>query len=220
MSMTPLKISCELLSPVVGDSLQLDSMLIWELSFRMGLADKITRDISLKDEKEIPIPLSKRKINDTFVWCVSDPICKLKGIDVVKYTKRFPTDDANLLREKDKKSLLIASGNYKAAFNALQTMNIEKIVWFAHGDRRECHKLLKKITAIGKNRNMGFGKVSGFEIEVIDEDHSIESNGVLMKTVPSEYVYSKKLSGYRLSYGGHKPPYWQPDNYREVAIPC
>jgi CRISPR type IV-associated protein Csf3 len=216
----PLKITCNLVSSFCGDSLQLDSLLSYELSFLMGLSGKVTRDIPLDGSENVPIPISKKEIGETFVWCCSNPIFDVRNVESIRYTKRFPSDDALLLKENHKKNLMTASGPYKMQYRPLLVFNVSKIVWFANGDKKEINRLLKRITAIGKNRNMGFGKVESWNIEESEQDYSILANSYLMRIMPKDFVEGKDLKGYRLSYGGYKPPYWHPDNYDEIAIPC
>lgn len=222
MSINNLKVACSLGSPLAGEPPQLDSILEWELAQRLGLAHKITRD-SILEETKIPVPLCKYYMSENrFVWCVSSPIYAANLEYQEHYTKRFPSEKAFMLSENNQKSILTSSGSFKMRMTPIQVKKIDSVVWFAKGDRREILKLLKKVLYLGKNRNMGYGKIIDWNVELIDNDYSVFAgeNKILMRTIPKEDAEKQEATGYKLSYGGYKPPYWHPDNYTEVAIPC
>jgi hypothetical protein len=58
--------------------------------------------------------------------------------------------------------------------------------------------------------------------EMGENDYSIfapgESGKILMKTIPNDKL--ENVSGYKVSFGGGKSPYWHPENYMEIAVPC
>ena len=228
--MKPLKVSCFLNSPLGVEPFSLnanmlDSLLEYELAMRMNMAFRVQRSDTLTDYNR-PIPLSKHQITkDLFIWTCSDPIIDSKAYTFVEhYSKRLKIEDACLLAENERKSVMIASGKFKSMRKPIVLKQIDKIVWFCHGDRREIRKLLKKITSIGKNRNMGYGQVKEWVVEEIEHDYSISvkhnNKRILMKTYPLEYVDKVADIGYKAYYGGYKPPYWHPDRYREIATPC
>jgi hypothetical protein len=97
-------------------------------------------------------------------------------------------------------------------------------VWFFRGDKHEVRRILKSVYYIGKYGRIGYGVVSGWEYEDMGEnDFSIfaptEEGRVLMKTIPNGPEI-RDVVGYRVSFGGGVPPYWHPDNYMEIAVPC
>lgn len=220
------KITGVLGSPLCGDPPKIDSLLEYELALRLGMkqSKKLTRNIPLSQIKRPPIPLAKRTLCGNNVYCSSDPII---GTVFAEWTdrqsKRFDTDAAALiLHPSERKKLLTASGPYKSRYVPKRIRLIDKICWFVRGDRKEINKLLKKIIAVGHLRNIGYGIIDHWEYEELEEDCSIFANHkgskVLMKTIQIEAA--KRSKGYRHSYGGAFPPYWHPDTFREVAIPC
>ncbi|WP_152184402.1 hypothetical protein [Sulfurimonas indica] len=81
-----------------------------------------------------------------------------------------------------------------------------EIYFYIRADKKRLIALLQNIKGIGKKRNIGFGKVSSFIIEAMDEDKSI----ILNKTTPAKpvpvdsfAVDSKKIAFHRAI-----PPYW------------
>lgn len=219
-------VSAWLLSPLCGDAPNIDSLLEYELSIRLGMkhSRKLTRNVSLSQIKRPPIPLAKRTINGHDVYCCSDPILgNVHAEWADKQSKRFDTDiAATILHATERKKLLTASGPYKCRYVPLRIRLVDRVCWFVRGDRKEMNKLLKKIIALGHLRNIGYGIVDKWEYEEQEQDHSVFSmlNGkrVLMKTIDVEAA--KGATGYRHSYGGAFPPYWHPETFREVAIPC
>jgi hypothetical protein len=220
------KVTAFLGSPLCGEPPFLDSLLEYELSLRLGMkqARKMTRNISLSQVEKPPIPLAKRTLLKDDVYCSSDPII---GTVYAEWTdrqsKRFDTDIAAIiLHESQRKKLLTASGPYKSRYVPMRIRLVDKICWFVRGDRKEINKLLNKIIALGHCRNIGYGIITGWEYEEMEEDNSIFANNkgskVLMKTIRIEAAKGSK--GYRHSYGGAFPPYWHPETFMEIAIPC
>lgn len=220
------KITCFLSSPLCGDPPDIGSLMEYELSLRLNMkqAKKLTRSIPLSQIQRPPIPLAQRTIEGVDIYCCSNPII---GSVLAEWndrqSKRFDTDlVAEILHEKSRKKLLTSSGPYKSRFVPKRVRLIEKICWFVRGDRKQINKLLKKIIAIGHCRNVGYGKIRNWEFEESEEDYSIfalhQNEKVLMKTLPLNGA--KGATGYKHSYGGAFPPYWHPDTFMEIAIPC
>jgi hypothetical protein len=220
------KVTCNLVSPLCGEPPRIDSLLEYELSLRLGMkrARKMTRDIPLSQIEKPPIPLVKRTICGHDVYCSSEPIIgNVFSEWSDKQAKRFDTSTvALMLHESQRKKLLTSSGPFKARFVPLRIRLIDKIVWFVRGDKKEINKLLKKIVALGHCRNIGYGIIGSWEYEEMEEDYSIFANhkgkNVLMKILQIEAA--KGTTGYRHSYGGAFPPYWHPETFMEIAIPC
>ena len=220
------KITCNLASPLCGDAPNIDALLEYELSLRLGMkfARKLTRNVPLSEIEQVPIPLAKRTIYGHDIYCCSNPIYgEVLAEWSDKQAKRFDTNMvALILHSSQHKKLLTSSGPYKSRFAPLRIRLIEKICWFVRGDRKEINKLLKKIIALGHCRNIGYGLIEGWEYEEQDEDYSIfaehQGKKIIMKTLTFEA--GKTMYGFRHSYGGAFPPYWHPETFREIAIPC
>jgi hypothetical protein len=222
------KLSIYLLTNIIGEPPQLDSLLTEELSFRLGFnsgGNKATRAIRVKDMKEVPIPLAKKTIGGMDIYQCSNPIYKINHSFITHFAKRFDCDlSAKLLHESERKSLLTSSGPYKMRF-APETVNlIDKIIYFFRGDRCEVNKLMKSIKYLGKRRNVGYGWIDRFDFEETEDNYSLiykngESN-YLMKTIPYDDRYFDLVCNATKYYGACKPPYWHPDNQMEVLKPC
>jgi len=221
------KVTAWLSSPLAGEPPQIDAMLGWELSRRLGYKHcrKLTRDTPLSDIENPPIPLAKRTVSGRDVYCCSNPILPdPKAEWVERLSKRIDTDEiALLLAPEHRKSLLIASGPYKMRYVPERIRLVDCVCWFVRGDRKEINKLLKSVYAIGKHRNIGYGLVEKWEYEEMESDYSITAlrhgKPVLMKTIPYGDGCTN-VTGYKRSFGAATMPYWHPENYMEIAVPC
>jgi hypothetical protein len=216
-------------SPLAGEPPAFDAILEWELSRRLGMKYHLraTRDIPLSEIPRVPIPLAQRSVSGKDIYCCSDPIIPepLAPEWVERIARRIDTGlIALLLAPEERKSLLVASGPYKMLYKPVRVRLIDRICWFFRGDRKEVNKLLKSIFALGSHRGIGYGIVDWWEYEDMEEnDYSIfapcRGKPVLMKTVPFGYSL-QNVTGYKKSFGGALPPYWHPENYMEIAVPC
>lgn len=221
------KITAHLVSPLAGDPPKLDALLEYQLAARMGMlhAKKLTRDIQLSSITRPPIPVAQKTLNGMDVYCISDPILPKPAEEWVEHgNKRF--DSAKLalaLAPEWRKNLLVASGPYKMRHAPIRVRLVDRIVWFARCGRKETNKLLKKTTALGYKTAHGYGWLGGWEFEETDEDHSVfalcRGKRVLMRTVPMG-DHLQGVTGFKHSFGSFAPPYWHPERFAEVAVPC
>lgn len=227
MSIENLKITATLRSPLVGDPPYLDALLTYELAFKMNSFEsrKFNKSTPIEKFQRLPIPLTQYEINRMKVNSCSDPIYFIKTEWHDKLSKRFETDKLSLIIDPEKrKSITPGSGYLRARWQPLHAKLIDKIIWFARGDAKECRRLLKGIMSLGYYRKIGYGLVAKWEVEINQNEDSdfifanCDSKKVLMKTVPIGDDLKHK-EGYRLSYGAVIPPYWHPGNFREIAIP-
>jgi CRISPR type IV-associated protein Csf3 len=117
-----------------------------------------------------------------------------------------------------RKTITPGTGHLRSRYSPLHAKLIDRIVWFARGDKKECKRLLKGIISLGYFRKIGYGLVAKWEIEIVENDYSVIANNRIMKTLPvCEHL--KKFDSYRLNYGSCVPPYWHAGNFREIAIP-
>jgi CRISPR type IV-associated protein Csf3 len=216
------RLTINLLTPLAVKPPALDALLMWELSNRIGLnhGEKLTRSVPLSQVKKCEhLPLCKKTIAGVDVFRCSDPIYRIEHEYHEHQAKRFECDKmALLLKDTERKSLLVASGPYKMRFVPIRCMLIPKVVYFFRGDKVEINKLLKGVFALGKHRNIGYGFVRNFEFEEMVEDYSVFAGKVLMRSIP--FVDDMEIEGAQIGYGSCKPPYWHPDNMMKVLTPC
>lgn len=221
-------VRCDLSSPLCGDPPMLCAIMEYELSMRLGLkhARKMTRDVPLSEIEKPPIPVAKRSFGEFVLFCSLNPILGNVFADYTeRVSKRFDTDTcALLLNEKSRKKLLTSSGPYKSLYLPVRARVVDSVYWFIRGDRKEMKKLLKRIVGIGKMRGFGYGRVAGWSFEEQSDENSIfamhKGKKVVMKTVPISVARQERATGYRHSFGGAFSPYWHPETFMEIAIPC
>lgn len=222
-----LKVTAWLRSPLAGEPPALDAILEWELARRLGYKHhaKLTRNVPLSEIKRPPIPILRYNASGHDVYMCSNPILSTTLAEWTDYqNKRIDTDlIALLLDPAERKSLLVASGPYKMRHVPIRVRLIERVVWFVRGDQKEIHKLVKSVYYLGAHRNIGYGNIEKWEFEEIENDCSVyamqHGKLVLMKTLPLG-PHLSGVTGYRKGYGGAFPPYWHPETYMDIAIPC
>lgn len=225
MSVENLKITARLRSPLVGDPPFLDALLTYELAFKMNTfeSEKFNKSTPIEKFKRLPIPITQFGINGMQVNSCSDPIYIIKSEWHDTLSKRFETDVLSLLIDSSKRRNIVpGSGHLRSRWLPLHAKLVDKIVWFARGDAKECTRILQGITSIGFYRKIGYGLIAKWDIEVVKDNYSIIADigkRILMKTVPSGNDL-KNVDGYRIGYGACTPPYWHNSNFRTVAVPC
>lgn len=219
-----LKITAYLVSPLAGDVPYLDAIIEWEMSQRLGLAQKIQRHEPAPLYGGVPIPMLRRRIGGMLVPCCSSPIASPDRDSVEHFAKRIAVEYAGLLRED--RRLKVATGNqvYKSYRLPLHVRLCERVVWFCIGNRREILKLLKSVPSLGKKRSYGYGRVARWEAERVEEDWSwfaaSDRGPVLMRPLPACQELPANLRGARRDFGAVQPPQWHPDRYCERVVPC
>ncbi len=221
------KVTAVLASPLAGEAPALDAILEYELAQRLGYkhARKLTRNVPLSEIERPPIPVVRYQAMGRPVYQCSDPILSPVLAEWTEHqNKRLDLDMSLLVEPAQRRKLLVASGPYKMRHVPLRVRLVESVSWFVRGDRAEINKLLKKIRGLGAHRNIGYGIVHRWEYEKQETDYSLfaplpAGGVVLMKTLPAG-PYLEGVEGFRASYGGGWPPYWHPENYTEIAVPC
>ena len=222
MSINNLKITATLRSPLVGDPPYLDALLTYELGFKMHKFEnmKFNKTTPIEKIERLPIPLTRFEISRVKVNSCSNPIFTIKTEWHDKLSKHFETGKLSLLVDPDKrKNITPGTGHLKSRWQPLHVKLIDKIVWFARGDAKECRRLLKGVVSLGYYRKIGYGIVAKWEVEKIEKNYSVFADNKIMKTLPI-FDKIKNYEGYRIGYGACTPPYWHPKNFKEIAIPA
>lgn len=105
---------------------------------------------------------------------------------VTAYSKRWNSafDRAVSFKGKGRAEIDTARGFFKAYRNPLVYHVMPEIVFYAAGDKAEIERLLQNIAYLGKKSSQGYGEVSEWIVEVIDDDKSIFDGEKLMRMVP------------------------------------
>lgn len=174
----------------------------------------------------IPIPLARSRIGKWLVGnCSSAIMPHHGGTQTVEHVcKRIATEEAALLATDERKIVSTTNAWTKSYRLPLRVIRIPCIKWFAVGNRREILKLLRKdCHALGKKVSDGYGRVSGWEVERVDEDCSWfvphPSGRVLMRPLPLDAL-PPDVVGWKRDFGAVSSPYWHPERATERAVPC
>lgn len=229
MSLDPLLVTARLASPLAGDPPHLDALLEWALSLYRPKAEpgyKIDRRFAAPPMAEIPIPLQRSDVGPWKIACASSPILPIPTMEAVEHIgKKIGVEHAGLLAEKSR--IVVATGNSwtKSYRIPLRIRTVDRVAWFAVGNRREILKILQRhILSIGKKVADGYGRVSEWTVERTAEDCSWyarhERGRVLMRPLPIVSGVPSGLVGFRQDFGAACPPYWHPERYTEIVVPC
>jgi len=89
------------------------------------------------------------------------------------------------------------------------------VTFYAKGEASKIEELLHGLPALGKKRADGFGFVSGFEVEEVEEDWSLVRDGVAMRPLPVGML-AWRSDAVMMAY---RPPYWSKRNITLCAPP-
>lgn len=221
-----LRVVAELASPLAGDAPQLDALLEYVMSMHHGCGGgKLARGRPAPPQGAMPIPLLRRRLGPWLVGACSDPIYSDPTADVAEYVcKRIEPDGSRLLDPAERKKMLTGGTWTKSYRLPIRTRTIDRIVWFAVADRKPLYKALKQAGAVGVKTSVGYGRVSRWTVDRIDDDWSWyaphDGGSMLMSTLPAGDWLPANLVGFRADFGAATPPYWHPDRYTEIVKPC
>ena len=227
--MKSLKVSARLGSPLCGDPPHLDALLELALAHAQGMPTyEIDRSRPCPPVAQIGIPLVRRWINGSLVSCCSSPILSEMECERVEHVNtRFPLEHSPRLSEGERTIVATSNAQFKSYRLPLRIRNVSQIAWFAlSGDRRRLLRVLQRnIRSLGKKRSVGYGRVTAWEVDEVSADWSwfaTDQDGtqVLMRPLPLGVELPESLTGCRQDFGGCQPPYWHPDRYQEIVVPC
>jgi len=231
----PIKITAHMLSAVamdVSEGLTLDGPLLWGLILdRHGDAALSSPSAAeIADETSRPDPEMPLAVHGDpgGWWCYAVSQAELIGhcgTDVVHWHKRFDDTLADELIERGaldmgrRSKINTASGEFKAYRMPLYLELVDRLEWYAIGDRERIRDLLTRhIRHLGKKHARGHGAVIAWEVEPWDgpQDRWLwRSPGMPARPVPIQML--PDWSGH-VTYAAFRPPAWAPTNQAVCAI--
>lgn len=217
--MTPCKVTAHLLSPLAGEPPQLDALVI----FQQNRHHRIDRSMPAPPQDKGCIPIVREWVGDWYVSRSSSPILEECVETVDHYNRRTPVEHARLLRED--RRLVVPTGNSwtKSYRFPLRVRNVSRVVWFCVCNPAALRHVLFRITNLGKKVSQGYGIVGKWEVEHTKEDWSwfapADGNRLLMRPIPLE-MNAHDVVGGRRDFGACVPPYWHPERYGDIVVPC
>lgn len=223
MATTPLRIEAKLCSALCGDPPHLDALLEGMAARWLGLP-ALCRSLPCPPVGSVPIPLALDYAVGFPVYRCSSPIFAATHDGCRRFARQFPANDVESLHPSHRGNVNLVTGPYKSWFLPIRSRLVDRVVWFAVGDRDGVADLLGDCLAIGKVRGKGPGRVAAWTIEPADHDWSwfapSHAGPVLMRPLPAGDWLPAGLQGAKLDYGAFAPPYWHVDRYAEVVTPC
>lgn len=221
--MPPLKITAVLDGGLAGDAPMLDAAIICVLSAHQGL--RHSGSIPLEELDAVKIPIRRETIDGLPIPHCSSPIMNMPAADVHEhYHQAVGIDRVDMLRQKSRTVMRVGSGTNRSYRLPLRVRAVDRIVWFADGDRRGALKAVRHLTHLGKKTSYGYGRVVEWIIDRQDDDWSWfaphPDGRVLMRPLPAGDYLPDDLIGYQPWFGGSCPPYWDRQHYREMVRPC
>lgn len=202
----------------------LDGLLEFEMAQRLGIAEKIRRDLPCPPVGAIHIPMLRKSIGGWGVPCSSSPIYAAENDRHEHIAKRLATEHAADLRPKSRNVVAMGNSIYKSYRLPLRVRLIDRVAWLCEAHRRDVLHLLKSVHAIGKKRSVGYGRVREFTAEHIDGDlywYAPSDDGlVLMRPLPFGDWLPVGLLGARRDFGAACGPYWHPSRYCDIVTPA
>lgn len=145
---------------------------------------------------EIPLPLCKKMICDSWVWQASALFPEGKEMESLQYwRKRFRQNRIELISGSPN----LQNGPYREWNMPIPKIHCLKMVAYANGNRKEVKRLLKNIKFLGKKRAYGHGRIISIDTEEMQENFSLIKDGCSMRWLPD-------ANGIRLVRP--RPPYW------------
>lgn len=219
-----LKVTAWLAEPLAEYPPMLDAILEGQMASRMGLAHKVRRDLPAPPEGAIHIPLAHNRVGGRSVPCCSSPIFAQQAIWREHLAKRFSVEHAHLLSPRERTVIATGNATLKSYRLPLTIRAVERVVWFCKGHRRPILQLLRSVPSLGKKRSVGYGRVRKWEAEEVEGRAwwyaDSPAGVVLMRPLPDCDDLPANLIGFRRDFGACTPPYWHPDRYAEIVVPC
>jgi hypothetical protein len=225
---SPLLVTARLATPLAGNAPRLDAVLesVMSLYHAKGIpGHKITRDGPAPPLGALPISMARETLGPWPVAKCSDPILGITRAETVEHvTKKLGVDKADLLRESARLVVSTTNSWTKSYRIPLRVRVVDRVRWFAVGDRRAILKILRRVGSIGKKISVGYGRVAEWTVDRMDDDWSwfAPSDGgpVLMATLPFGPWLPEGLVGVRRDFRSCCPPYWHLSRLTEVVVPC
>lgn len=118
-----------------------------------------------------------------------------------------------------------SKGRWKAFWMPLPVTVAHSLTWHALGDPEAIQRLLEPITAIGKKRSQGEGRVTNWDITVddtLDEFAAghLSPTGTLARPCPAACLTGRHISDGGPGFAGLRPPHMHPSRRTDVRLPA
>ena len=108
-----------------------------------------------------------------------------------------------------------ARGFFKDYYLRAAYAPVQRVRFYCTGEQEEVARLCRMISALGKERNIGFGFVKRVEVREVEEEWGLVREGVAMRPIPIDYLRQWE----DVSWLAYKPPYWSKQNVKLCCVP-
>lgn len=176
------------------EPLMLDSILAAACSRHHVHGEPPARD---EEPFDIPLPLQRWNLGGTWGWRASALFPEGDTVETLQFWRKRMRQNRIELTDG---SPNLTNGIYRDWNMPLPLLLCRSMVAYAVGERREVRRELRRsIRWLGKKRGHGHGRVVDITVDTVEQDHSIQRDGVYARWMPRE-------SGTRLVRT--RPPYW------------
>lgn len=202
------KITFEVKTPIITDTpIHLDGLLS-AVHPAMHGTEIITRNSTIAQMKDAPLPIDSAKIGNVWVWCCT---AANYSDDAVPYqdhiTKRKVACDYFYIESRQTPR----TGPGRDRCDTVYGVSCSTASFLASTkDRKEIERICRRVKNIGGLRKMGYGEVTRFEVEetLYSWRDCLEQEGIAVRNLPSEMLETP--CNMRVPV---KHPYWHPDHY-------
>lgn len=163
-------------------------------------------------------PIAKYRLGDgpdaPFFRCASIAFFDCPLFFSTKMYKRF--DEARCASIATKRTKIsLGSGPLRNWAMSLAYLPATKAVFYAKANAEELRRSLAHLPALGKEANVGWGEISSFDIEEIEEDWAVVKDGKAQRMIPQWALRSYE----ELVPMAYRSPYWDKRNVELCAPP-
>ncbi len=182
------------------EPIHLDGLIFWGGAFRYPPGEVPGRDEPIE---ELPIPVRKRRVHGHDIYCASAlfPIEELESGELLSDTrhwrKRFRSERAEALCANA--NINQSTGEFRSYNTPVSPLLSRALVGWFQGDRRTAKKWFRPLRALGRKREMGFGRITSIDFEETDEDRTTVWEGRAMRFLPHPLGLKRVRP---------RPPYW------------
>jgi CRISPR type IV-associated protein Csf3 len=161
------------------EPIHLDALLAWALAPMQAPERCLMRSDTPDD---IQLPLLRSTMHGAKVWHASALFPEQDGVETLRFwRKKFDQSRLHLTQGSPN----LQNGVYREYNMPVPLLLVPRMIAYASGNRKAVKRLLKKhITALGKKRAYGYGRIVDITCEATADDWSVTADGVAMRWLP------------------------------------
>ncbi len=208
---------------------------------KCGTPSALTRAMPAPRAGALPISIVRRDVCGVPVPLCSSPIIAECEEQVEYIHSSVRAGELADIVGAGPRNIARGEGKTKSYRVPLRVLPVRQIVWFcmaygakkgsrADGSPRHRNPLaqmrmnLRDVYAVGQRRDIGYGRVAQWIVEEAPADYSwfapCDGGQMLMRPLPAGAEIPADLRGYRRCFGAACAPYWHPERYIQIIMPC